>query len=94
MPAGRDSQPPDEPVVQQLLAERRELKVTAERLRLELAELRGRIGKPDPRLRSLEAENHRLREELELARGERDQLREGVADAVSRLGLEIKRAPR
>ena len=94
MPAGRGSQSPDEPVVQQLLAERRDLKVTAERLRLELAELRGRIGKPDPRLRTLEAENGRLREELEMARAERDHLRKGVGEAVQKLGLEIKRAPR
>jgi len=94
MPAGRPSRPPEEPVVQQLLAERRELKVAAERLRLELADLRGRIGKPDPRLRLLEAENRRLREELESARGERDAFRFAVGEAVQKLALEMKRAPR
>jgi len=94
MPAGRAKPPPEEPVVQQLLAERRELKVAAERLRLELAEVRGRVGRPDPRLRGLEVENRRLRDELEAARGERDGLREAVVDAVQKLAQEAKRAPR
>lgn len=85
---------PDEPIVQQLLAERRELKVVAERLRLEIRDLSARVGRPDPRLRSLEAENRRLRDELASARNERDHYREAVIEVNGRLALELKRAPR
>ena len=93
MSASGASRPPEVPVVQQLLAERRELKVAAERLRLELSELNGRIGGPDPRLRALETENSRLREELAAARVERDTYRQAVVEAVGKLEMEMKRAP-
>ncbi|HEY8863070.1 MAG TPA: hypothetical protein VIO37_02735 [Candidatus Dormibacteraeota bacterium] len=82
---------PSESVVQPLLAERRELKVTVERLRLELAEAQG-TGGPDPRLRELQAEIERLRYQLASARAEaglmreeRDELRLGVERAIEQL---------
>jgi predicted nuclease with TOPRIM domain len=71
--------------VQRLLTEKRELMVTVERLRLELAEIQARAGKPDPRLARLEDENRRLRAELAAVREERDGLREGVQEALDRL---------
>jgi hypothetical protein len=55
-------------IVQQVLAERRELMIANERLRLELDELRGRRGGEDPRAHVLELENRALREELAAAR--------------------------
>jgi predicted RNase H-like nuclease (RuvC/YqgF family) len=79
-------------VVQQLLAERRELKVANERLRLEVEEARAaaqaRIAeaKPDRRLTALEEENRRLRKELASLSAENEYLLEGVALAVE--GLE------
>jgi hypothetical protein len=77
-------------VVQQLLAERRELKVANERLRLEIDEVRAdqarTQGKPDRRLTLLEEENRRLRQELASLRAENELLVEGVALAVD--GLE------
>jgi chromosome segregation ATPase len=76
---------PSESVVQQLLAERRELKVTIERLRLELSEVKTTAGGPDPRVRDLQAEIERLRYQLAssraeagLMREERDELRAGI----------------
>ena len=48
--AQADPGPATPDVVQQLLAERRELKVASERLRLELEEARAARGKPDRRL--------------------------------------------
>ena len=83
---------PSESVVQQLLAERRELKVTIERLRLDLAEAQTTAGGPDPRVRGLEAEIERLRYQLASARAEaglmreeRDELRVGVEKALGQL---------
>jgi hypothetical protein len=77
-------------VVQQLLAERRELKVANERLRLEIDEARAAQartqGKPDRRLTLLEEENRRLRQELAALRAENELVLEGVAQAVE--GLE------
>src|SRR5262249_61613517 len=67
-----------EGVVQQVLADRRELMIANERLRLELEELRGRSDRPDPRQHVLEVENRALREELRTVRAELDRLREGV----------------
>src|SRR5215471_15003634 len=55
-------------IVQQVLAERRELMVANERLRLELEELRTSGRRTDPRVRVLEIENRALREELEALR--------------------------
>ena len=59
-----------------------------ERLRLELAELRARESGPDPRLRRLEDENARLRQELAAARGQLEVLEEGVQRAVAQLDAE------
>jgi predicted nuclease with TOPRIM domain len=83
---------PSESLVQQLLAERRELKVTVERLRLELAETQATKGGPDPRMRELQGEIERLRYQLAsvraeagLMREERDELRLGVEKALEQL---------
>jgi uncharacterized coiled-coil DUF342 family protein len=83
---------PSESVVQQLLAERRELKVTLERLRLDLAEAKTTAGGPDPRLRELEGEIERLRYQLASARAEaglmreeRDELRAGIEHVLEQI---------
>ena len=87
--------PPEPPpavpdVVQQLLAERRELKVANERLRLEINEARAAQarmqGKPDRRSSLLEEENRRLRQELAALRAENELVLEGVVHALD--GLE------
>ena len=72
-------------VVQQLLAERRELKVANERLRLEIEEARRQAGKPDRRLGLLEEENRQLRRELAAAHAEHERLLEAVARAVQEM---------
>jgi predicted nuclease with TOPRIM domain len=83
---------PAESLVQELLTERRELKVLLERARLELAETRQGSSGPDPRLKELEAEVERLRHQLATARAdatllreERDELRDGVEKAMQQL---------
>ena len=83
---------PAESVVQQLLAERRELKVTVERLRLDLAEVRTTAAGPDPRVRELTGEIERLRYQLAstraeagLMREERDELRAGVEHVLEQI---------
>jgi uncharacterized coiled-coil DUF342 family protein len=83
---------PSESLVQELLEERRGLKVTVERLRLELAEVQRTAGGPDPRLGELRREIERLRFQLASARAdaglmreERDQLRLGVEKALQQL---------
>ena len=83
---------PSESLVQQLLTERRELKVAVERLRLDLAEAQNSSGGPDPRLDELRAEIERLRYQLASARAEaglmrdeRDELRAGVARAMQQI---------
>ena len=83
---------PSESLVQELLAERRELKVTVERLRLELADARGSSSGPDPRVKELQAEVERLRYKLASARAEatnlrdeRDELRTGIERALETL---------
>jgi chromosome segregation ATPase len=83
---------PSESLVQELLSERRALKVTVERLRLELAEAQTTAGGPDPRLRELQGEIERLRYQLAsaraeagLAREERDELRVGIERAMQQL---------
>jgi predicted nuclease with TOPRIM domain len=83
---------PSESLVQQLLTERRELKVIVERLRLELAETQATTGGPDPRLRELQGEIERLRYQLASTRAEagrmreeRDELRLGVERAIEQL---------
>jgi chromosome segregation ATPase len=80
---------PSETLVQELLAERRELKVTVERLRLELEEARGRTTGKDPRMDGMSAELERLRYQLASARAEaghmrdeRDALRAGIERAL------------
>ncbi|HEV2953353.1 MAG TPA: hypothetical protein VG015_04630 [Candidatus Dormibacteraeota bacterium] len=73
-------------VVQKLLGEVRDLKVERERLLLELTDIRQRNAGPDPNLRKLEQEIKRLRVELEIARGDRDTLREGILEALDRFG--------
>jgi uncharacterized coiled-coil DUF342 family protein len=83
---------PSESLVQQLLSERRELKVTVERLRLELSEAKATTDGPDPRLRELQVEVERLRYQLASTRAEagqmreeRDELRLGVERAIAQL---------
>jgi|SRR5215472_5759930 len=65
-------------IVQQVLAERRELMIANERLRLELEELRASGSRTDPRLHVLELENRALRDELAEVRGELERFLEGV----------------
>ena len=77
-------------LVQQLLTERRELLVANERLRLELDELRGRETVPDPRLRRMQEENARLREELATARARLETLEGGVQKVVAQLEHELR----
>ena len=70
---------PSESLVQDLLAERRELKVAVERLKLELADAQASSAGPDPRKRELselKEEVERLRYQLASARAEITQLRE------------------
>ena len=83
---------PSESLVQELLSERRELKVALERMRIELADVRSTSGGPDPRVRDLSAEIERLRYQLAQARAEaglmreeRDELREGVEKALEQI---------
>jgi len=80
---------PSETLVQELLSERRELKVMVERLKLELAETQGSSSGPDPKLQELRAEVERLRYQLasaradaNLLRDERDELRSGIERAL------------
>jgi chromosome segregation ATPase len=86
---------PSESLVQELLSERRALKVTVERLRLELADAQATAGGPDPRLRELQGEIERLRYQLAsaraeagLAREERDELRVGIERALQQMSGE------
>jgi capsule polysaccharide export protein KpsE/RkpR len=83
---------PSESVVQDLLAERRELKVALERLKLDLADAQSTAGGPDPRVPELTAEVERLRHQLAQARAEarvlreeRDELRQGVEHALEQI---------
>jgi chromosome segregation ATPase len=83
---------PSESLVQELLSERRALKVALERVRLELAEAKGSAGAPDPRVGELQAEVRRLRTQLDdtraevnLLRTERDELRDGITRAIAEM---------
>ena len=80
---------PSESLVQQLLAERRELKVAVERLKLDLNEATATTAQPDSKVQELQAEIERLRYQLASARAEaglmrdeRDEIRLGVERAV------------
>ena len=88
----REPTKPSESLVQELLAERRELRVALERMRLELAELKSSTPGSDPRVSELATEVERLRYQLAQARAEaglmreeRDELREGVEKALERI---------
>jgi chromosome segregation ATPase len=83
---------PAESLVQELLAERRELKVKLERARMDLAEASQGFSGPDPRVGDLETELERLRHQLATARAEanvlreeRDEMRAGIQKALDQL---------
>jgi hypothetical protein len=85
---------PSESLVQELLTERRGLKVTVERLRLELAEAQTSAGGPDPKVRELQGELERVRYQLAAARAEaglmreeRDELRLGIEHALQQMSV-------
>src|SRR5258705_13536543 len=80
---------PADSLVQELLAERRELKVLLERARMEVEEARAGSSGPDPRVKTVEAEIERLRHQLATTRGEAGPRREGA----ERLGRGIEKAP-
>jgi regulator of replication initiation timing len=80
---------PSESLVQELLNERRQLKVAVERLKLELADAQamgGSGGISDQRVREMQDEIERLRYQLATTRAEATQLRE-ERDAL-RAGIE------
>ena len=82
---------PSESLVQELLTERRGLKVAVERLKLELADVQaagggGGGGVSDQRVREMQDEIERLRYQLATTRAEATQLRE-ERDAL-RAGIE------
>lgn len=87
---------PSESLVQELLTERRELKVAVERLKLELADAHGTGGGgPDPRVKELQEEIERLRYQLASSRAEvtqlreeREELRAGIERALEQLAEE------
>ena len=86
---------PAESLVQQLLAERRQLKVALERAHLELADAQGSTGAQDARIPQLQSELTRLRMQLDetraevnLLRTERDELRDGINQAIAQLKAE------
>jgi len=75
-------------IVQQVLAERRDLMIANERLRLELDELRHAGTRQDPRMHVLELENRALREELASVRDELAWFQ----DSIKRLIEEMEKA--
>ncbi|HET9781451.1 MAG TPA: hypothetical protein VFR33_06700 [Candidatus Dormibacteraeota bacterium] len=87
---------PSESLVQELLNERRELKVAVERMKLELADAKSsNSAGPDPRVKELHDEIERLRYQLASARAEitqlreqRDELRSGIQSALDQLAEE------
>ena len=88
---------PSESLVQDLLAERRELKVAVERFKLQLADAAsaGSGSGPDPRVKELQGEVERLRYQLASARAdatnlrdERDSLRAGIEKALQQMSEE------
>ena len=90
---------PSDALVQELLTERRELKVAVDRLKLELADAQAGATGPSPRLRALEDALERLRYQLASSRAEATQLREerealkaGIEKALAQLDAEANRA--
>lgn len=86
---------PSESLVQELLSERRELKVAVERLKIELEDARATGGGPDPRTNELREEIERLRYQLASVRAEatrlreeRDGLKAGIERALDQLAEE------
>jgi chromosome segregation ATPase len=87
---------PSESLVQDLLAERRQLKVAVERLKLELADAQAAGGGgPDPRVAELHDEIERLRYQLATSRAEatrlreeRDALQAGIEKALDQLSAD------
>jgi predicted nucleic acid-binding Zn-ribbon protein len=88
---------PSDSLVQDLLAERRELKVAVERLKLQLADAEAARGGggPDLRVKELQDEVERLRYQLASVRAEatqlreeRDGLRDGIEKALEQLTAE------
>ena len=86
---------PSESLVQELLNERRSLKVAVERLKLELADAQSSSGGPDPHLGELREEIERLRYQLASARAEanqlrdeRDALRTGIEKAIQQMSAD------
>jgi predicted RNase H-like nuclease (RuvC/YqgF family) len=90
---------PSESLVQELLNERRQLKVAVERLKLELADAQaaggGGGGTSDQRAREMQDEIERLRYQLATTRAEatqlredRDALRAGIEKALQQLSSE------
>lgn len=90
---------PSESLVQQLLAERRELKVAVERLKLDLADAQANSGGGADRARAgelseLKIEIERLRYQLASTRAEatqlreeRDELKAGIEKALEQLSI-------
>jgi chromosome segregation ATPase len=88
---------PSESLVQELLTERRELKVAVERLKLDLADAQAGAGGPNPRLKELQEEIERLRYQLASARAEatqaseeRDELRSGIERDLEQISTEAE----
>ena len=87
---------PSDNLVQQLLAERRDLKVQVERLKLDLADAAANAGGgPDPRVKELQEEVERLRYQLASSRAEanqlrdeRDELRSGIEGILEQIEAE------
>ena len=85
---------PSESLVQELLTERRELKVAVERLKIELADAQasGGAGPSDSRVKEMQDEIERLRYQLASSRAdatqlreERDELRAGIERALKQI---------
>lgn len=87
---------PSESLVQELLAERRELKVAVERMKLEVEDARRSAGGGDSRmLKEMQDEVERLRYQLASARAElgqlreeRDALRSGIQRALEQMDMD------
>ena len=84
---------PSESLVQELLAERRELKVAVERMKLEVEDAKRSAGGVDPKaVKDLQDEIERLRYQLASARAEanhlrdeRDELRSAIQRAIEQM---------